>query len=95
VPLEDGDRTMALKKMGKFVITIDLNPLSRTAQTADITIVDNIVRALPNLLRAVEELKRLNEQELKGIIERFDNRRNLSETILFIRDRLTAMAKEE
>lgn len=95
VPLEDGDRTMALKKMGKFVITVDLNPLSRTAQTADITIVDNLVRALPNLLRAVEELKRLNEQELKGILERFDNRRNLSETILFMRDRLTALAKEE
>lgn len=93
VPLEDGDRTMALKKMGKFVVTIDLNPLSRTAQTADITIVDNIVRALPNLIRAVEELKKLSAQELKGIIERFDNRKNLSETILYIKERLTALAK--
>jgi 4-phosphopantoate--beta-alanine ligase len=93
VPLEDGDRTMALKKMGKFVITIDLNPLSRTAQTADITIVDNIIRALPNLLRAVEELKKLSAQELKGIIERFDNRKNLSEMILYIKERLTALAK--
>ena len=31
VPLEDGDRTMALKKMGKTVICVDLNPLSRTS----------------------------------------------------------------
>jgi len=95
VPLEDGDRTMALKKMGKFVVTIDLNPLSRTSQAADVTIVDNIIRAMPNLTKAVEELRGLSRQELKGILERFDNRRNLSETILFMRDRLTALAKEE
>src|SRR3990172_6972524 len=42
VLLEDGDRTKALKKAGKKVITFDLNPLSRTAKTADITIVDNV-----------------------------------------------------
>jgi 4-phosphopantoate--beta-alanine ligase len=95
VPLEDGDRTMALKKMGKFVVTIDLNPLSRTSQTATITIVDNIVRAMPNLTKAVEELQGLDRGELKAIVERFDNRRNLSETIFFMRDRLTALAKEE
>src|SRR5579859_6320585 len=43
VPLEDGDRTEALLALGKKVITIDLNPLSRTAQKASVTIVDNIV----------------------------------------------------
>ncbi|NIM45309.1 MAG: DUF137 domain-containing protein, partial [Nitrososphaeria archaeon] len=32
VPLEDGDRTEALRRMGKSVIAIDLNPLSRTAR---------------------------------------------------------------
>ena len=32
VPLEDGDRCQALRKMGKKVIAIDLNPLSRTAR---------------------------------------------------------------
>ena len=50
VPLEDGDRTIALKKAGKKVITFDLNPLSRTAKTADITIVDNVVRAINKLI---------------------------------------------
>lgn len=53
VPLEDGDRCQALKKMGKTVITIDLNPLSRTARTADITIVDELTRALPLLDKAI------------------------------------------
>jgi pantothenate synthetase (EC 6.3.2.1) len=42
VPLEDGDRTEALRRLGKTVIAIDLNPLSRTAQAASITIVDNV-----------------------------------------------------
>ena len=50
VPLEDGDRCQALRKMGKTVITVDLNPMSRTARTASITIVDNVVRAMPLLI---------------------------------------------
>lgn len=53
VPLEDGDRCQALKAMGKTVITIDLNPLSRTARTADVTIVDELTRAVPLLQKAV------------------------------------------
>ena len=49
VPLEDGDRTEALVKNGKKVITIDLNPMSRTAKKATITIVDNIrTRKMPS-----------------------------------------------
>jgi len=57
VPLEDGDRVQALKNMGKFVIAIDLNPLSRTAVFADITIVDNIVRAIPKMIEIVPLIK--------------------------------------
>jgi 4-phosphopantoate---beta-alanine ligase len=49
VPLEDGDRCQALIKNGKTVITIDLNPLSRTARAATVTIVDNLTRCLPLL----------------------------------------------
>ncbi|RWX73261.1 MAG: Phosphopantothenate synthetase, archaeal [Candidatus Methanosuratincola subterraneus] len=95
VPLEDGDRTMALKKMNKYVITIDLNPLSRTAQTADITIVDNIIRALPNLVSAVEELRSQDMSVLNEILEEFDNRKNLSSMLIHIRDRLTRLAEEQ
>jgi 4-phosphopantoate--beta-alanine ligase len=49
VPLEDGDRTEALRRLGKRVIAIDLNPLSRTARHAHLTIVDELTRALENL----------------------------------------------
>lgn len=73
VPLEDGDRCEALVNMGKKVITVDLNPLSRTAKTATITIVDNVVRALPNLIKCVEDLEGLSEEELKDILEEYDN----------------------
>ena len=50
VPLEDGDRCEALVAMGKTVCAIDLNPLSRTASMATITIVDELTRCLPLLL---------------------------------------------
>jgi len=72
VMLEDGDRTEALKAMGKFVVAIDLNPFSRTAQTADITIVDNVVRALPKMIEFAEE---------GCSVTGFDNNKNLKESI--------------
>ena len=52
VPLEDGDRCAALVSLGKRVIAIDLNPLSRTARTATLTVVDELTRALPNITAA-------------------------------------------
>ena len=56
VPLEDGDRCAALVSMGKRVIAIDLNPLSRTARTATLTVVDELTRALPNIASACGEV---------------------------------------
>ena len=50
VPLEDGDRCKALVAMGKDVLVIDLNPLSRSAQQASVTVVDELSRALANML---------------------------------------------
>ena len=55
IAIEDGDRAEALKKMGKKVIAIDLNPFSRTARVADITIVDNVVRAIPEMIKIAQE----------------------------------------
>jgi 4-phosphopantoate--beta-alanine ligase len=84
VPLEDGDRTEALKRRGKFVIAIDLNPMSRTARAADITIVDNIVRAVPLLVREVENLKKENT----GRARRFNNKANLRAAMRIMRSNL-------
>jgi 4-phosphopantoate--beta-alanine ligase len=83
VPLEDGDRTEALIKMNKKVITIDLNPLSRTSRAANITIVDNVVRAMPALVRAAHKLR--GTLSLKKITDNFDNRKNLQESLKIIK----------
>ncbi|MDI6639202.1 MAG: 4-phosphopantoate--beta-alanine ligase [Methanocellales archaeon] len=77
VPLEDGDRCEALVRMGKTVIAIDLNPLSRTSRTATITIVDNVVRAIPNMVKLSEELRGIKQTEIRKIIDAFDNELNL------------------
>ncbi len=90
VPLEDGDRTQALHKSGKTVITFDLNPLSRTAQTADITIIDNITRAITILIEETRHLS--NSTRLKKIVANFDNKKNLQESISQIQKNLTRRA---
>ena len=61
VPLEDGDRCEALISLGKLVCVIDLNPLSRTARMASVTIVDEVSRAAISLLSEV-----LNPTEVEG-----------------------------
>lgn len=95
VPLEDGDRTEALRKIGKTVITIDLNPLSRTARAANVTIVDNIIRAMPRLVDTVKKLKSKPRAELREIIANYDNNKILSEALKFIRRRLDELARTE
>jgi 4-phosphopantoate--beta-alanine ligase len=77
VPLEDGDRAEALKMAKKKVLAIDLNPLSRTSRAADVTIVDNIVRAMPLLIGQVCVLKKTSQARLEDILASFDNRANL------------------
>lgn len=84
VPLEDGDRTEALKKLNKKVIAVDLNPLSRTALCADITIVDNIIRTLPKMVKTARELKKLTKRELIEVKENFDNKQNIKNTLELI-----------
>lgn len=93
VPLEDGDRAEALVKLGKLLITIDLNPLSRTAKTATITIVDNIVRAIPNLIDAVKELDNADPLTLHQIVKSFNNQENIMESLKKILEKHTGEVK--
>ena len=71
VPLEDGDRSQALRTAGKEVITIDLNPLSRTASLASISIVDNVVRALPLLTKFARDVT--DADSSRRILKEYDN----------------------
>jgi 4-phosphopantoate--beta-alanine ligase len=94
VPLEDGDRTEGLVKMGRTVIAVDLNPLSRTAQYATITIVDNLLRAVPLLVSEVERLKTLDEEDLREILSSYSNREVLSESMMVMESRLHELAEK-
>lgn len=89
VPLEDGDRAQALKNMGKFVITIDLNPLSRTARTADITIVDELTRAIKNMISLVDSI-----DEPQKILSTYSNNEILSKSLEHINKRLEKISEE-
>ena len=85
VPLEDGDRTIALKKAKKKIITFDLNPLSRTAQTANITIVDNVTRAMKLLV--------IESKKKKRKLSKYDNKKNLKVSIIEIKKNLERRGK--
>ncbi len=81
VPLEDGDRCQALRKMGKAVVTVDLNPMSRTAQQANITIVDNVVRTLPLLCKEIQEF---NDPTPEDTVAQYSNEAVLNKALQHI-----------
>lgn len=85
IPLEDGDRAEILKKSGKNIITIDLNPLSRTSNMSDVSIMDNIVRAIPFMTKIADDLKTQDKKILIDLVNEFDNEENLKESLQQIR----------
>ena len=78
VPLEDGDRCEALVAMGKTVIVVDLNPLSRSSKMASITIVDEISRVAKNMLSMIKNKELFTEK-----ID-FDNSDSIKNSVEFI-----------
>ena len=81
IPLEDGDRAQALKDEGKKIISIDLNPLSRTSQVASVSIVDTVVRAIPALTEASRKMKELPQSQVEKYASSFNNKTNLVNAI--------------
>ncbi|MCL2607755.1 MAG: phosphopantothenate/pantothenate synthetase [Methanomassiliicoccaceae archaeon] len=94
VPIEDGDRAEALVSMGKVVISVDLNPLSRTSRAATVSISDELSRALANMLRFAKELKN-NEKEKKRILAKFSNSDNRKAAIDQICENLRSAAEDQ
>ena len=85
VPLEDGDRAEALVKSGKKVIAVDLNPLSRTSQKSTITIVDNLTRAMPLLIRTIKMHKSYNKNKLEKQLKSYNNKKTLESALRTIK----------
>jgi 4-phosphopantoate--beta-alanine ligase len=78
IPLEDGDRAGALVKMGKRTIAIDLNPMSRTARSATVTVVDEVTRAIPELVKNVEDLMD-DQNAAENALAKYDRDKNLGD----------------
>ncbi len=95
VPLEDGDRTMALKKMGKDVVTVDLNPISRTSLTATVSITNNVIRAIPEMIKITEELNHKTVSELNNEKERLNNESLLQQALTFMSTRLSELGNDD
>ena len=95
IPLEDGDRCEALVAMGKKVIAIDLNPLSRTARKATASIVDNIIRAVPHLTEQVQQLSALPRADLERLMQEYDNEKVLREAVQEMQDHLDKQFRED
>lgn len=85
VALEDNDKCEALKSQGKFTIAVDLNPLCRTAKTADITIVDNLIRVFPLLTTKLNALSQSSHADLDRILDNYSNGSILAAAELKIR----------
>ena len=84
VPLEDGDRCEALVAMGKVVLVIDLNPLSRSAKMSSVTIVDELSRVADNLLHgAMQKILRKPRRD-------YDNNNTLQSAIDHITSSLSS-----
>ncbi len=94
VPIEDGDRAEALVAMGKTVISIDLNPLSRTSRMATVSISDEMNRALANIKGFARELKGQKTQ-ITEIIKDYDNRAVRRDTVMSICKALMAEFEED
>jgi len=92
VAIEDGDRTEALISAGKTVAAIDLNPFSRTAQKASITIIDEAIRATRNMASMAYELREWSRDELLSLIKSYNNLEVLKSSFAAILDRLSKSA---
>jgi 4-phosphopantoate--beta-alanine ligase len=95
IPLEDGDRCEALVAMGKKVIAIDLNPLSRTARKATVSIVDNVMRAVPNMAEQVRQLAALPRADLVKVLQEYDNEKVLRGAVQEIQAHLERQFRDE
>jgi 4-phosphopantoate--beta-alanine ligase len=94
VPLEDGDRAAALDAMGKTEIVVDLNPGSRSPRTAAVPIIDNLIRAVPNVTAHARDLDDAAPGTLREIADEFDPDAALAAAEAAIREGSFAPADE-
>lgn len=85
VALEDGDRCGALVASGRKVVAIDLNPLSRTAQLAQVSIIDELTRAVDVIDEQLTRDRDTARDALEQRIAAYDNGAVLRQAVDAIR----------
>ncbi len=93
VAIEDGDRCEALVNAGYQVVSVDLNPMSRSAQAPQITIVDELTRALRALVVQLKNDEKVSVNDLTARIGRYDNKSILNQAISAVRNGFAYEAK--
>ena len=74
VPLEDGDRCEALIAMGKEVLVIDLNPLSRSSRQGTVAVIDEVSRVAKNLVQLIPKKPKVTKwNNDKGLQDALDH----------------------
>ncbi|MFW9778849.1 MAG: phosphopantothenate/pantothenate synthetase [Candidatus Heimdallarchaeota archaeon] len=94
VPLEDGDRAEALRRMGKTVVTVDLNPLSRTSVAASVTITNNIIRAVEEMADIAIDYSDKSQLELLELKSSLNNESLLRKVLKLMSNRLSTIAED-
>ncbi|MCK5408933.1 MAG: DUF137 domain-containing protein, partial [Candidatus Heimdallarchaeota archaeon] len=67
--------------------------LSRTSLWSNVSIVNNVIRAMPEMIEETFKLKEKDSDELKELINDFDNYKSLQETLNFMSSRLRELAE--
>ena len=74
--------------MNKTVITVDLNPLSRTSIMSDISIIDNLIRVLPEMIKQSKNMSNFSSTDLHKVVTKFNNQKQLQSILKFMSKRL-------
>ncbi len=77
--------------MGKTVIGIDLNPLSRTSLAATVSIVDDVERALSSVEGFAKVLK-ANPEEAERLRRTYNKSKNLKAVYAHLTSRLGSLS---
>jgi len=86
VMLEDGDRCEALANSGRKVISVDLNPMSRSATKAHVNICDELTRCLVVMTNRLAEVSSLTSAERQKLISDFDSEKAIKRSLKALRE---------
>ena len=62
---------------------------------SDISIIDNLVRVIPEMIKQSRKMLKYSDSDLKKIIKKFDNQKQLNLTLRYMSKRLIDLTKKQ